>query len=156
MPYCPNCGKETTPGATYCHSCGRPLQVTPQSMPYIQPSYPSRKEEIVAVLLSLIIPGAGQMYAGRIVRGIIIFLIPPIFFIFIFLPILFGSLFMPVVTTFPQPPSTIVQTMVLPTFFTFILLILLWLGFIVWNIFDAYNLARIYNQHLMTTGRPPW
>jgi hypothetical protein len=33
---------------------------------------------------------------------------------------------------------------------------LLWLGFLVWNVFDAYNLARIYNQHLLTNGRPPW
>ena len=155
MAFCPNCGKETAPGAVFCASCGRPLQGMPQVPPYLQPSYYSRKEEAIAAILSLFIPGVGQMYVGRIVRGIIIFLIPPIFFVFVFLPIFFGTVLTRVVTIPPSPPvQPPTFSLVFPFFFLFG--VFLWLGFYIWNVFDAYNLAKIYNHHLTTTGRPPW
>ncbi len=157
MPFCGNCGKETNPGAAYCHSCGRPLG-TNQTLPFAQLQY-SRKEEIIAVILSLLIPGVGQMYVGRIVRGIVIFVTPIVVSIFVFIPILFGSFFasIPTPVTPPLQPTPFSQTTFI---FAFPVIIgvfgLLWLAFLVWNVFDAYNLARVYNHNLMTTGRPPW
>jgi TM2 domain-containing membrane protein YozV len=158
MPFCVNCGKEATPGAVFCASCGKPLQGEPQATPYYQPSYYSRKEEAIAAILSLIIPGVGQMYVGRILRGIVIFLIPPIFGIFVFLPILFGSFVTTVISRSNLPSNMGIQA---PAFFLFFpgfifFGIILWLVFLIWNVFDAYNLARTYNYHLMNTGRPPW
>jgi len=156
VPYCPNCGKETSPDATYCASCGRPLWA-PQPPPYVQSLSYSRKEEVIAVLLSLILPGTGQMYVGRIVRGIIIFFTPIILTFFVVIPIFLGSLFAsipssvtPVAPPIPQPAFVFTFPII------FIVLGLFWLAFLIWNVLDAYNLARFYNQHLITTGRPPW
>ena len=156
MPYCPNCGKETPLEAVYCANCGRPLRA-PQTAQYAQPYY-SRKEEIIAALLSLLLPGVGQMYVGRIMRGIVIFVTPIVVSIFVVFPILLGSFFASIpTTTTPLQPTPIPQPGFFFVFPIFIIVIgLLWLAFLIWNIFDAYNLARIYNQHLMTTGRPPW
>ena len=157
MPYCPNCGKETAPEAAYCSSCGRPLRA-PQTPLYTQPYY-SRKEEIIAALLSFLIPGVGQMYVGRITRGIVIFVTPIVVGIFVVFPILLGGFFASIPITIPTPPqqTPIAQSSLFFVFPIVILVIgLLWLAFLIWNVFDAYNLARIYNQHLMTTGRPPW
>lgn len=158
MAFCPNCGKETALGAAYCASCGRPLQGAPQTPPYAQAQYYSKKEEGIAAILSLIIPGVGQMYVGRIVRGIVIFLAPPIFFFLVVLPIFMGSVFTTIVSRLPAPPnSPLPMSYSIFAFpFIFLFLIVLWLGFLVWNVYDAYNLARIYNHQLMTTGRPPW
>ncbi len=111
------------------------------------------------MILSLLIPGVGQMYVGRIVRGIVIFVTPIVVSIFVVIPILLGSFFFsipsPVTPPFQQPPIS------QPAFvFAFPVIIgvfgLLWLAFLIWNVFDAYNLTRVYNHHLMTTGRPPW
>lgn len=109
------------------------------------------------MILSLLIPGVGQMYVGRIVRGIVIFVTPIVVSIFVVIPIFVGSFFASIPVTTPLQPTPISQ----PGFvFAFPVIIgvfgLLWLAFLVWNVFDAYNLARIYNHHLMTTGRPPW
>ena len=109
------------------------------------------------MILSLLIPGVGQMYVGRIVRGIVIFVTPIVVSIFVVIPIFLGSLFASIPIATPPQPSPIPQ----PAFFFAFPIIfgvfgLLWLAFLVWNVFDAYNLARVYNQHLMNTGRPPW
>lgn len=37
-------------------------------------------------------------------------------------------------------------------FLLFIPVIIYW----IWNIYDAYDLARRYNLALATTGKPPW
>jgi len=168
MKRCPFCGAPNPPDATFCVNCGaklpsdqpqpytappppqpapsttmpssqptpysRPMDNTqPQTSPPAPPPPPAppvqqpyqvgpprpiilkEKDAGIAAVLSLIIPGLGQMYVGKVGRGIIILLI------------------------------TIVLSVVL-------------IGFIIWiwNIFDAYNLAKKYNEALKTTGTKPW
>ncbi len=111
------------------------------------------------MILSLLIPGVGQMYVGRIVRGIVIFVTPIVVSIFVVIPILLGSFFasIPNPVTRPFQPTPISQPAFVFAFPVIVVVFgLLWLAFLIWNVFDAYNLARIYNQHLITTGRPPW
>ncbi len=88
---CPTCGAPLAPNATAhagatCPNCGAPL--TPQ---HAQPSYPSRaplpppaapvltatatpprrKSGALALLLELLIPGTGAMYAGHVITGLL-------------------------------------------------------------------------------------
>ncbi|MHA2271788.1 MAG: zinc-ribbon domain-containing protein [Candidatus Hodarchaeales archaeon] len=99
MPFCKNCGAQVPEGARFCEECGRP-QVSgpaqpaapahpPAAYPPTAPAHPpgaypptapahppgvySRKDGALAAILSLIIPGVGQMYCGRMGRGIAIF-----------------------------------------------------------------------------------
>lgn len=96
MPFCNNCGAQLTEGGRFCEECGStqaaaPVQTAPQMTPAQAPTaYPStayppaavpvhppgaygRKDGVVAAILSFIIPGVGQMYCGRVGRGIAIF-----------------------------------------------------------------------------------
>ena len=85
------------------------------------------KNSGLAAVLSLIIPGVGQMYAGQIGRGLL--------FLFIGIPL-----------------TAIIALL----FFWLILPLFLPLAFWIWNIFDAYNLCNEYNRRLIQTGTPPW
>ena len=109
----------------YCKGCGMPLtQQPPQpSTPPYVPSRPtvSTKNEGLAALLSFLWSGLGQIYVGRITRG---------------LGIIVGGILLLIVSW-----------------------ILLWIPLIlywIWSIYDAYNLAKKYNQELIRTGTPPW
>lgn len=59
---CPECSREISSEAASCPQCGHPMQV-PE---------PARKwSPGVAAVLSLVIPGAGQMYKGQILNGVV-------------------------------------------------------------------------------------
>jgi hypothetical protein len=65
---CPECGKEVSSAAASCISCGHPIAGASQAN--IQA--PVRKwSPGVAAVLSLVIPGAGQMYKGQIFSGLV-------------------------------------------------------------------------------------
>ena len=127
MPFYPKCGKEVTDEMNVCPYCGNPLKVMPT---YNQA--PSRvtvatKNSGLAAVLSLILPGLGQMYAGQIGRGLL--------FLFIGIPL----------------------TAIIAVFFFWLILpLFLPLAFWIWNIFDAYNLCNEYNRRLSQSGSPPW
>ena len=85
------------------------------------------KNSGLAALLSLIIPGLGQMYAGRIARGLVFFFLG------------------------------IQLTVIIAVFFFWLILpIFLPLAFWIWNIFDAHRLCNEYNRRLLQSGTPPW
>lgn len=167
MKRCPFCGAPNPPDATFCVNCGAklpseqpqpytapppppPTPPTTQPAPYSRPMsnvppqvpppappppapppaqpmqqpYPvgpprqiilKEKDTGIAAVLSLIIPGLGQMYIGKVGRGVLILIV------------------------------TIILSMVL-------IGLIIW----IWNIFDAYNLAKKYNESLRATGRKPW
>ncbi|KAF5071810.1 hypothetical protein DSECCO2_208090 [anaerobic digester metagenome] len=75
MSYCSRCGSLAKEGAQFCDRCGAPLSGGFQS--YNQgnqyPPYGYRRDEkeaILAVVLSVLIPGLGQIYCGKVGRGI--------------------------------------------------------------------------------------
>lgn len=96
----------------------------------------TEKSAGIAVLLSLIIPGAGQMYAGKVGRGVALlilawFLIPA--FVILFLWIFIES-----------------------TGFAWLILSFLVIIFYIFVLYDAYSVAKEYNTFLRLNGQPPW
>lgn len=78
--FCPHCCAGTHPQAVMCVRCGRALAAASYSGgpfggpgPYVppggRPAYPM--EPALACLLSLVLPGVGQMVCGQVVKGIV-------------------------------------------------------------------------------------
>jgi len=128
LPFCPKCGKEVTEEMNVCPYCGNPLKVMPtqREVPVSKVTIGTKNSGLAAVL-SLLIPGLGQMYDGKIGRGLL--------FLFVVVPL------------------TVIIAMF---FFWLILPLFLPLAFWIWNIFDAYNICNEYNRRLVQTGNPPW
>jgi TM2 domain-containing membrane protein YozV len=127
LPFCPKCGKEVTEEMNVCPYCGNPLKVMPtqREMPVSRVTA-GTKNSGLATVLSLIIPGLGQMYAGQIGRGLL--------FLFIGIPL----------------------TLIIAMFFFWLIFpLFLPLAFWIWNIFDAYNICNEYNRRLLQAGNPP-
>ena len=148
MSYCSKCGSHVdTVGAVYCPICGmtltaasrtltlQPVYMPPSNLPY-QGIYhvphmivPMRfKNTTLATLLS-VIPGIGQIYAGRGLRGL-------------------GTMALLALIGFTGyfVFSTLGFLMVLPFM----------IGIIAWQAYDAHNLAKRYNEYTRTYSRPPW
>lgn len=61
--YCSECGAEIPDGGRVCPSCG--AKATGSS---------GGSNEIVAIILSLVLPGTGLIYLGEVKRGFLVFL----------------------------------------------------------------------------------
>lgn len=138
MSYCSRCGNLTKEGAQFCDRCGTPLAGGFQS--YGQGnqqtvSYTYRKDEkeaILAVVLSVLIPGLGQIYCGRIGRGIGIMVLMGLLSVVSIVPLFF--LMDPVDFNFTGFLALNV-----------IISILLFIIYI-WQIYDAYRCADDFNK----------
>lgn len=64
---CPWCHEPTVVNAQYCQACGRELGA---KRSLFTPPRERKWNPGIAAVLSLIIPGAGQMYKGHVVRGL--------------------------------------------------------------------------------------
>lgn len=65
---CPECAKEISSAAASCPSCGHPMLLA--AAPAAEPPQP-RWNRGAAAVLSLVIPGAGQMYKGQVFGGLV-------------------------------------------------------------------------------------
>jgi TM2 domain-containing membrane protein YozV len=83
---CTRCGSEIPPGDSVCGQCGRKLYFTGDAPYYsmasgtssvvgtvIEPSDPPKKA-FIALLLSMVVVGVGQMYLGQVFKGLSIFI----------------------------------------------------------------------------------
>ena len=150
MPFCSKCGFQIgIAGAGFCPICGTSL-TTASSALTIQPVYvpplfapdpqgvyylpqmivPLRlKSTTMAAVLSLFFAGTGQIYTGRAARGLgIMALLSLIGFAGYSVYRLLGLL------------------LVIPYI----------LGIFAWQVYDAYSLARKYNEYTRSYTRPPW
>lgn len=168
--FCPICGNPPGPQPNinqsdmtqaYDPSQNSPPNVFPQNNFYNNNYYqnnPSQnnlssphddKSEFLAVILSFFIMGVGQMYTGRIARG------AGILTLSIFLDIIFGLLLFSTIANNSYAYSGYNQNASNLIIFTItfgIGLFILW----IWQMVNAHNLCRTYNQHLLQHGRPPW
>ena len=100
---CPDCGRSCSKSAAACPQCGRPFASAaptppppqalstqpPQQIHYhYQYPYPAQQawSPSVAAILSLFIPGVGQMYKGRIGEGVMWLIFTPIGYVLFILP----------------------------------------------------------------------
>ena len=72
MTFCSNCGTQNEPGAEFCIKCGTKIAAAPAAapQPYAHPGSHEygeygAKSAGLAAILSFLIPGVGQMYAGQ-------------------------------------------------------------------------------------------
>lgn len=70
MLLCPACRHSVSEAAENCPSCGHPFQPETRVIVSTHIWNPG-----IAALLSLVIPGLGQLYKGQVIRGILWFLI---------------------------------------------------------------------------------
>lgn len=64
MAFCRQCGERIAETATSCPNCGAPQDGG---------GSPTKKDPGIAAIASLVVPGAGQLYNGQFVRGIVAF-----------------------------------------------------------------------------------
>ncbi|HQN75853.1 MAG TPA: zinc-ribbon domain-containing protein [Methanomassiliicoccales archaeon] len=133
MAFCSRCGSQAKEGAQFCDRCGAPLSTGFQS--YSQGdqttvSYTYRKDEkeaILAVILSVLIPGVGQIYCGKVGRGIGILVLLGLLSLVSFVPLFF--IMDPVDFNFAG------------FFALYVLLSMIALIVYIWQIYDAYRCA---------------
>lgn len=142
MSFCPKCGKRVQAKADFCPSCGNNLKQSTSERP--TPSVPlERKNEGIAAILSFILGlaglmGIGQIYVGRIARGIAVLIVGIVLAILVW-----GSLILGFFTLGIAWIGTL--------FFGVV-----WLVLLVWQTFDAYSLAQKFNREVQETGKTPW
>ena len=164
--FCPNCGSSLSqqqtqtgytasqtdystpiqPGQTYSgYDQGGYQQPLSGQYGYQQPPvYASEKSTGIALILGLIVGfiglwGIGQIYVGKIARGIIFLILG-----LILMPILFVIAFFSVAAIFDLAVGLF---FIIP-----IIYFILW----IYQAYDAYKLAQEYNMNIRRTGTPPW
>ncbi|QLH75114.1 MAG: zinc ribbon domain-containing protein [Methanomassiliicoccales archaeon] len=137
---CRNCGNVFNESAKFCGFCG--AQLYGPGGPWFVEKV-EEKEPFLAILFSFILSGLGQIYCGRIARGLVILvisLIPTVLFTMLFLSL--GD-----APTFDDVSGWMTLMIVVGiVFFVF------W----IWQILDAYRLANEWNEKVSRTGSKPW
>jgi TM2 domain-containing membrane protein YozV len=148
MPFCRNCGSQLAEGTKFCQNCGAPLEphAAPPSPAALAAPIPRKDAGIAALiagLVGLFLFGFGHIYVGKIGRGVVFLVVG----IIVKIALVFFWLAGMIELTFGGTGAA---------FGLLILLALLNLGLWVWQIYDAYALAKKYNAEAERTGKPPW
>ncbi|MCL2712943.1 MAG: hypothetical protein FWD37_06725 [Methanomassiliicoccaceae archaeon] len=117
-------------GQKFCDKCGQSSEAVGPPMHVV---YVSEKSDGLAAVLSLLWAGVGQIYVGRIMRGLGIMGLCVLLFVV-------GLIFL----------------IVTGTIAVIFIMSIVYLIVCIWNVFDAYNLARVYNDSTRATGKRPW
>jgi TM2 domain-containing membrane protein YozV len=146
MPFCKNCGTQYSEGTKFCSNCGAALEGAVVAAPVAAVAV-SKKDAGVAALLAglvgLFLFGIGHFYVGKIGRGVV--------FLVVGIIVKIGLAFFWL--------AGMVELMFVgagAAFGLLILIALLNLGLWIWQIYDAYALAKRYNAEVERTGKAPW
>jgi len=140
--YCSRCGNQVSDGDQFCDKCGAKMGGGTEAGP--APSYVVSirdKSAGVAVVLSFFFMGLGQIYVGKIKRGLLLLMADVGLGVVVSIVVIFWL-------TEYDAAATLLAVLVIIS----VLMFVLW----VWNLFDAYKLANQYNDHLKAHGTRPW
>ncbi|MCL1811174.1 MAG: hypothetical protein FWG41_03005 [Methanomassiliicoccaceae archaeon] len=139
--YCNKCGNQLVGNQEYCCGCGAKVGMGSYGPAVMQQTLVVREKSTgVAVLLSILWAGLGQVYVGKIGRGIalmITFLMAAFVGLFLFIT---GAMFGGVEGAIGG----------------LVLFGVIYLSLWIWNVFDSYKLANEYNDTMRDSGRRPW
>lgn len=90
---CPECAKQISSAAVNCPGCGHPMLAQPVPTVVVKPPNQPKWNRGIAAVLSLVIPGAGQMYKGQVGNGIVWLIFVVIGYMALLVPGLFLHLF---------------------------------------------------------------
>lgn len=129
--YCSNCGCEIPDDSHFCPECGSAIGVvkTEGYKPKSQVIY-GTKSDIFALLLSLFIIGAGEIYVGKANKGVKLLILS--IAVWVLAVVL----------------SAFINDLIMIGFVTAVI----W----IYSMVDSYELVQEYNQALRDTGYPPW
>ena len=143
--YCVKCGSEIPDGSEFCSKCGNPVSPSASQnntyanpQPYAYQYQRPLKSTGLAAVLSFLFTGLGQVYVGKIARGIG----------FIVCGVVIALVMMSMITIFISSYGAVWIIAVIAS----IVCIAVW----IFNVIDAYKLANEYNDVLQQTGNPPW
>ena len=95
MSYCPDCGKEViNPNAEICPNCGGRVQPDPDKPPLTSPVPLNARSPVVAAIVSVLVCRRGQIYNGKVAKGIAHFIIGMVCGLFIMVPV--GFVLLPI------------------------------------------------------------
>jgi len=138
--YCNNCGNKAEERQVFCDRCGNKMGEGGMGNNHSHRIIVREKSTGAAALLSVLWPGLGQLYVGRVGRGLALMMSQLIL-------IMAGAFFTVVGTLFGGLGGGIGSGIIF-----YIAIFALW----AWNIFDAYKNANVYNDAMMQNGRRPW
>ncbi|MCE5295606.1 MAG: zinc ribbon domain-containing protein [Euryarchaeota archaeon] len=136
---CQKCGNVFPDNSRFCGVCGAQLY-GPTPALYVQKV--DEKEPFLAIIFSFILAGLGQIYCGKIARGLVIMVIS-------FVPMLY-------VMTFALSGIMMDHEDFMSAMWSFAIVMLLYLVFWVWQIYDAYQLSVKWNDEAERTHTKPW
>ena len=152
MMVCPNCGRTVTDDSMqFCPACGFSFNQPPNQtyaqnqygpQPYGYPA-PPRKSPAIAVLLSLFIPGLGQLYVSKVKRGVSLIVT------FIVLSVVSSVITSVIAKTIDLSDRASVNNVI--TNPAFIIISLVSVGFWLFGMYDAYRMAKKYNEAAIHT-----
>jgi TM2 domain-containing membrane protein YozV len=161
--FCPNCGTSLPEESAFCPNCGFSLMkgTVPPTQPW-QPNAPQNvpppygynlpvKSELLAVILGFFIPGAGHIYLGKLVRGLI-FMIAYFSLSVISVWVVWNQIGGLVSTSDPNEIMNALSGSIGLIMAVSIATFIIWIVQIV----DVYMLTKKYNEGLQRTGQAPW
>jgi hypothetical protein len=153
MPLCPKCGKEFQTEVTFCPSCGHNLKQAPPAKPTLP--LEQKNTGVAAVLASVFgffgLMGIGHIYVGRIGRGIILLIAGIILHALTWGSFIIGLVSLGLIGAI-IPLKYPFELGFIGAIIFAIILFVLW----IWQTYDAYNLAKIFNRIIQETGKAPW
>ena len=145
--FCEKCGAGIDDNSSFCPSCGATVVSRYQESTInnndMAIRLAMRKSVGACLILGIIIPGAGQMYAGKVLRGV---------FILIAAMVIGSMMVIALLPAYVNGGTVDLNSYLTVVSVASIAITILW----IWSLFDAYKLVEKYNDEVMLKGRPPW
>ena len=154
LPFCKQCGKEISQDARFCPYCG--ADQTSYAMPPIQAGLETKNTGLTAVLALIAgifgLWGVGHIYVGKIGKGLALLILGIILEWIVGFFVLFGATFGGMFGYHHYGLAGLVGGLLGGV----IIWLLITLVIFIWQIYDAYKLAKYYNEYVQRYRKAPW